>query len=136
MAIRIKAISELCPRLILGSLTEIKELVAYLAGRTGLHRSEVRYVLDELSEAVIFFNRSGRGVRLEGLGIFTPGIGLDGKITINYRPDPSLAAALNGRDAYAGTILHRENIGRSSDELVQLWDEQHADDLVQDPVDS
>jgi hypothetical protein len=66
--------------------------------------------------------------------IWRPAIGLDGTLSINYRPDASFAYGLNLPGVFSGTIVNRENIGKSSDELVTLWNEANPDDLVELPA--
>ena len=74
--------------------------------------------------------RLERAVRLEGLGTFTPGIDLEGKISINHRPDVALTNALNTPGFFEGDIIHRDNIGKQMDDLVGLWNEEHPEDLL------
>ena len=56
---------------------------------------------------------------------------LDGTLDVQHRLDRGLKNGLNAR-AFAGRILNRENIGKTSDELVALWDAEHPDDPVED----
>lgn len=125
MTYKIKAVTQYRLRIAPGRPCEMPELARYLADRTGLHLSQVRYMLSELQASVLNFNRVGRAVRLEGLGTFTPGIDLDGKITINHRPDVELLHALNTPGAFEGEIINRENIGKNMDDLVTMWNENH-----------
>lgn len=106
------------------------ELARYLSDRTGLHVTQVRFILGELQAGVLNFTRAGRAVRLEGLGTFTPGIDLEGKISINHRPDVALTNALNTPGFFEGDIIHRDNIGKQMDDLVGLWNEEHPEDLL------
>lgn len=118
---RMKVYSTLGPRIEYGNMVELDGLVEYLSGRTTLHESIVRHVVLELREGLRFFNVEGRSVRIEGLGIFKPTIDLAGVITLNYRPDRALVDDINLR--FRGNIINRQNIGKSSDELVDLWNE-------------
>ena len=61
---------------------------------------------------------------------YTPTIGLDGTLDIQYRPDPAFSYGLNVPGVFTGTILNRENIGKTSDELVAMWNEANPTDLV------
>ncbi len=81
-------------------------------------------MLTELRDVVIFFNLRGESVYLPGLGTYAPGIELDGTINIGYRADMKLKTRLNAPNAYKGEIQQRENIGKTSAELVVL--EQRA----------
>ena len=69
-------------------------------------------------------------VKVEGLGTFTPSIDLSGQFAIVYRADPALNYGLNMPGTFSGTILNRENIGKSADELVAMWNEAYPEDQV------
>ncbi len=128
MASRIKAISAYRPKIVLGKRVDMEELVSFIARSTGLNESGVQQVLLELRDTVVFFAASGRPVKLEGLGIYTPSINLDGTIKIGHRADNVLKDRLNAE--FHGEVVNRENIGKTSDELVAMWNEEHSDDPV------
>jgi hypothetical protein len=87
-------------------------------------------VLLELRDTVLFFNRRGQPVKLEGLGTYSPTVGLDGVFDASHRADSAIKNGLNAPGAFEGEIVNRENISKSSDELVALWDAAHPDDPV------
>jgi hypothetical protein len=130
MASKIRAIKAYCPRIELGKTAQLDELVGYLADRTGLNEGEIRMVMTELRDAVVFFNRTGRGVKLEGLGIYAPKIDLEGNFGVSHRLDKRIENELNAPGAFGGEIINRENIGKTSDDLVALWNEDNPDDPV------
>lgn len=130
MAKLIQAITTYGPRLKLGRTADTDELVDFIARSTGLNESGVRQVLLELRDAAIFFNRQGRAVKLEGLGIYSPSIDLSGKVKIGHRADNALTKALNNGGAFRGEIVNRENIGKSSSDLAALWNAAHPDDPI------
>ncbi|MDY7041158.1 MAG: hypothetical protein SVX38_09880 [Chloroflexota bacterium] len=129
MASRIRAINAYRPRIKLGRTAQFDELVAHIASRTSLNTGEIIMVLMELRDAVIFFNRDGRGVKLEGLGTYLPNMQLDGSFDVQHRLDRSIKRALNTREFW-GTILNRKNVGKTPDELVAQWNVEHPDDPV------
>jgi len=130
MATRIAAIGAYRPRIDLGNTVQNDELVRYIADRTNLNSSMVALVIGQLSDAVIFFNAAGRGVKLAGLGTYLPGVDLDGTFSVQYRLDRAIKNGLNASDIFTGTIIHRENIGKTPDELVALWNTDHPEDPV------
>ncbi len=130
MASRITAINAYCPKIVLRPTVELKDLVDYIAGRTGLNKGEIQMVLSELSATVQFFNKQGQGARLPGLGIYAPTVDLDGKFAVSHRTDKEISNALNAPGAFRGEIANRENIGKTSDDLVALWNKDHPDDPV------
>jgi nucleoid DNA-binding protein len=130
MASRIQAINEYRPKIVLGRSAGIADLVELIASRTGLNESEVRMVLLELRDAVSFFNLQGQPVKLEGLGIYTPSIDLDGTLKVSHRADKELTNRLNMPGAFRGEITNRDSIGQSSDDLVARWNTNNPGDPV------
>jgi hypothetical protein len=130
MAKQIQAINKYCPRIKLGKTVQMKELVEYIADRTGLNKGDVMMALSELSESVIFFNKRGEGVKLEGLGTYHPSIDLTGKISVAHILDGEIADALNAPGAFTGEIENKANIGKTSAELVEMWNKEFPNDLI------
>ena len=83
------------PRIDLGKRPGMDDLVDFIARSTGLNESGVRQVLLELRDAVLFFNRRGQSVKLEGLGTYTPTIQLDGTFGVGHRADVALKNGMN-----------------------------------------
>jgi hypothetical protein len=130
MAKLIQAINAYGPRLALGKTVQLKQLVDFISSRTGLNKGEIQIAMSELSEAIIFFNKQGQGVKLEGLGTYLPGINTKGDISVTYRLDTSIKNALNAKGAYQGEIKNRENIGKTNEEYIQMWNADHSDDPI------
>jgi hypothetical protein len=130
MASRIKAIGAYRPRIELGNTAQKAELVRQVARSTNLTEGVLDLAIKELRDTIIEMNRAGRPVKIEGLGTWTPNIGLDGVFDIQYRADTALNNALNTGGTFSGTIKFRENIGKTSEELVAMWNQEHPDDLV------
>ena len=130
MATRIVAVGAYRPRIELGNTVQNEELIRFMADRTNLNKSMVALIVGQMSEAVVFFNATGRGVKLEGLGTYLPSINLDGTFSIEHRLDNAIKNGLNAKDIFTGTIKCSENIGKTPDELVALWNKDHPDDPV------
>jgi ribosome-interacting GTPase 1 len=130
MAHRIAAINAYRPRIDLGNTVQNDELVRYMADRSNVNKSMVALIVGQMSDAIIFFNAAGRGVKLEGLGTYLPGIDLDGTFNIEHRLDKTIKNGLNANNIFTGAIKFRENIGKTPDELVALWNKDHPDDPV------
>ncbi|MBP8125833.1 MAG: hypothetical protein KAZ26_24510 [Caldilineaceae bacterium] len=123
MTSRIAAITAYRPRIKLGRTAGTDKLVEFSARSAGLNESGVRQVLLELRNAVISFNRPGRAVKSEGLGIYIPVIDLDGVLKVSHRADAALRTGLNS----PWMILNREVIGQTRDDLVSRWSEAHPE---------
>jgi hypothetical protein len=118
------------PGIKLGKRADMGDIVDFIARSTGLNEGTIRQVLAELRDAIIFFLLHGQPVQLEGLGTYTPTIDLSGEIGVGHRADIYIKNHLNYTGAFKGDINNRENIGKSSDDLVALWNADHTDDPV------
>jgi hypothetical protein len=130
MAYEIEAINAYRPRIEQGNTVQRPELIRALSRATGLVEGSIDQVIKELRDQIIEFNRSGRAVKVEGLGTYAPNISLDGTLDLQYRADTAFGNGLNIPGIFTGTILNRENIGKTSDDLVQKWNEANTDDQV------
>ncbi len=132
MAHRIKVISLYRPRIELGNTVQKPELIRLVSRATGLVEATMDYGIKELRDQIIEITRSGRAVRIEGLGTWSPNIGLDGSFDIQYRADTALVNGLNVPGTFTGKIRNHKNIGKTGDELVTEWNVDFPDDLVED----
>jgi hypothetical protein len=130
MAPRIKAVNAYRPRIEQGNTVQKPELVRALSRATGLVEGSIDQAIKELRDQVIEFCRSGRAVKVDGLGTFTPTIDLDGYFAIAFRADPAMSYGLNIPGIFSSTIVNREFIGMTSDALVAKWNSEHTDDQV------
>ena len=85
----------------------------------------------ELRDHIIEFVRCGRSVKVEGLGTWSPNVSLDGTLDIQYRANTALTNGLNAPGTFSGRIMNRENIGKTADELVAMWNAANPTDLVE-----
>src|SRR5262249_39960878 len=130
MAPRIKAVNAFRPRIEQGNTVQKPELIRAVSRATGIVEGALDQSIKEVRDQIIEFNRAGRAVKVDGLGTFSPSIDLDGNLAISYRPDPALSNGLNIPGVFPGTIYNRENIGKTSDELVAKWHESYPEDPV------
>lgn len=130
MAPKIKAVNAYRPQIKQGNTVQKAELIRAVSRATSLVEGSVDQAVKEVRDQIIEFCRSGRAVKVEGLGIFTPTIDLEGYFAISFRADPAMNYGLNMPGTFSGTILNREFIGKTSDELVARWNEEHAEDPV------
>ena len=130
MSHQLKAINAYRPRLDKGNTVQQPELIRLMAKGTGLLEGIVDHTVDELRDKIIFYCSLGHAVKVEGLGIWTPAISLDGKISINYRPDPAFIFQLNSPGIFTGKIINRENIGKTVEDLIAQWNENYPEDPV------
>ena len=130
MAPKIKAINAYRPRIEQGNTVQKPELLRAVSRATSLVEGSVDQTIKELRDQVIEFNRAGRAVKVEGLGTFAPSIDLEGNLAISFRPDTAFANGLNVPGIFTGTIINRENIGKTTDELITRWNTDNPTDQV------
>ena len=130
MAPRIKAVNAYRPRIEQGNTVQKPELIRAVSRATGIVEGTLDQSIKELRDQVIEFNRAGRAVKVDGLGTFSPSIDLEGNLSISFRPDPAFANGLNVPGIFTGTVINRENIGKTSEELVIKWNEAYPEDPV------
>jgi hypothetical protein len=130
MAHKIEAINAYRPRIEQGNTVQKAELLSGLSHATSLVEGSVSLTLSELKYHILRNCCAGRAVKVEGLGIWSPSVSLDGKLSIQYRPDLGMDYEINKPGAFTGTMLNRENIGKTSEELVAKWNAENPEDLV------
>lgn len=130
MAQRIQAVNAYRPRIEQGNTVQKAELLRSVSRATSLVEGTVDQTIKELRDQIIEFCRAGRGVKVDGLGTFSPAMDLEGNLSISFRPDSAFAKGLNVPGVFTGTILNRENLGKTSDELVDMWNGEHPDDPI------
>lgn len=129
MTTRIRAINALRPRVSVLPIVDPQTLEEYIAQRANLSAADVGHALRELHFAILWFCLIGHSVKLEGLGIYSPAIELDGTKTVNFRLDRELLRQMS-IGHFMGIIENAENIGKSPDDLVTLWNEVHPESPV------
>ena len=132
MARFIQAIVAFGPKVELGKIVETEELADLLAQRSGLHAGQTLLALSELEATLTHFLRSGRSVRLNGIGIFTPTVGMDGQKRIRYRSGTLLRRILD-QGAFRGTVRNAEASKLTPEDYKRLWDEAHPEDPLELP---
>lgn len=130
MADKLKAINKFRPKIKKGRTAGMKEVVNYIADKTGFTKGSLYGVLYELSEAVIFFNQQGRAINIEGLGIYTPEINTKGRFLVSHKVSKDILQELNRPGAFHGTLLNKSNVGKTTEEFIRLWNKENPGDKV------
>jgi hypothetical protein len=134
MADKIKAIYAYSPRIKQGLTVDMDRLVSLISRRSGLNQGTILNVLMELRDAFVYHSKVGEAVKLDGLGTFTPTIGLEGEVKMKYRMDNWLKNLLNAPGEFKGELENKDMIGKTVEELVARWNEEHPDDKVEEKV--
>jgi hypothetical protein len=130
MAKLLQAVVAYGPRIDLMEAAGPQRFMEMLTSRTTLSAGVVKNVQESEIEALIDLLLEGRPVHT-GIAIFTPSIDLEGNININVRVDKRMLAALNAPGAFAGRIKNPENIGKTSQELAEMWNAKYPENPVQ-----
>jgi hypothetical protein len=70
---------------------------------------------------------AGRHFKIDGFGTWEPALQPDGSVEVHFRPDEAMISALNA--PYTFNALS-EFTGKSSAELVELWNKDHPENPV------
>jgi len=127
MASRIAVIRRYRPEIKLMRTLQTPHVVEFIARETGLNEGEIRFVVYELRDTILIAAQRGQPVKMEGLGTFTPTLRMDGSLGMLFRADARLLDQLNDETKFSGKIINKANIGKSTDELVALWNEEHPE---------
>lgn len=129
MAKLIQAVAKYGPRIELIEAADTERFMELITQRTTLSAGVVKNVQESEVETLIGLLKEGRPVHT-GIAIFTPSIDLEGNIDISVRVDKRILTALNAYGAFTGKVLRSENIGKSTEELAELWNEEHPEDPI------
>ena len=125
----LQAVAAYGPRIDLMEAAQAQIFMELITRRTTLSAGVVKNVQESEMETLVSLLKEGRPVHT-GVAIFTPSIDLEGNLNINVRVDKRMVAALNAPGAFTGKIKKSENLGKSSQELAELWNEEHPDNRI------
>jgi len=74
--------------------------------------------------------RQGFSVRLDGVGLFSPSIDKKGTFSINVRSDKKLLLRFNEKGKFYGKLRNKDMIGKTEDDYIQRWNDEHPDDKI------
>ena len=131
MAKIVQAVNHYGPRLELNSTAQLDQISDWMEMRTGLNKSEIMMVLQETSEAILYFTSQGTPLKLPGVGTFTPSINRAGKLKTNFRPDKVQKQSLNAPGVYQGNIRNKDKINLDDQGYKELWDADHPDNPLE-----
>ena len=133
MAQLIQAFSKFCPKLELGEPADPKRFMELITQRTTLSAGVVKNVQESEVETLIGLLKEGRSVHT-GIAIFRPTIDAEGNLSVSVRVDKRITSALNVPGAFTGKVNNGANIGKSTEDFVQMWNEAHPEDIIVLPL--
>jgi hypothetical protein len=120
MATKIQAIQRYCPRIKLGPAARKDFYISLLNMRTALSGGVLKNIQECEVEMLITLLLNGQSVHT-GAAVYTPSVDLDGKFNVTVRVDNRILRALNVPGAFRGEMENGENVGKTANELVALW---------------
>lgn len=129
MAKKIQAWATYGPKIALGDPMTAEEIIENIIAATNQSRGSVLAMLAELDVQIESGLKSGRIVRLPNGTHFEPIGKKDGSISIGVRVNPDLDKKVNA--GFRGTWVNSANIGKSEEEIMMLWNDDHPDDLIE-----
>ena len=129
MATLIQAFQKYGPKIDLMESADAKRFMELITQRTTLSAGVVKNVQESEVETLIGLLKEGRSVNT-GVAIFRPTIDAQGNLSVTVRVDKRITAALNGPGAFTGKVSNNANIGKTTDEIVGMWNEEHPEDLI------
>jgi hypothetical protein len=106
-----------------------QEIIENVINATNQSRGSVLAVLAELDVQLEGGLKAGRIVRLPNGTHFEPIGKKNGSIDINVRVNPAVTKRVNTE--FRGTWLNGENIGKTEDEMIALWNEKYPADPIE-----
>ncbi len=131
MAKRIRALAEYRPRIKQGKATDERRYLELVTQRTTLSTGVVKNVQESEIETIVGLLLEGHPVHT-GAAIYSISLGLNGEYKVNIRLNKRIRQAVNAGGAFRGEIINAENIGKTSEEMIERWNLEHPDDPVED----
>ena len=129
MAKLIQAFSKYCPKIDLMEAADPKRFMELITQRTTLSAGVVKNVQESEVETLIGLLKEGRSVHT-GIAIFRPTIDAQGNLSVNVRVDKRITGALNAPGAFTGKVNNSANVGKTTEEIVYMWNEEHPEDMI------
>ena len=106
-----------------------RRFMELITQRTTLSAGVVKNVQESEVETLIGLLKEGRSVHT-GVAIFRPTIDAQGNLSVNVRVDKRITSALNVPSAFSGKVNNSANIGKTTEEIVSMWNEEHPTDPI------
>ena len=129
MAKLIQAYATYGPRIDLLKAADPDEFMEMITEGSTLSEGVVKNMQESEVKTLIKMLKRGQPVHT-GVAIFTPTIDSQGKLSVNVRVDKRILAKLNLPGAFKGEVTNSENLGKTTDEFVQMWNQDHPGDVI------
>ena len=131
MANVMKAMRAYMPRIKYPKILTTDVLAKFMAMGKSVNEADVKSMLCQLRDALMYHSSIGQPVKLDGLGIFRPTISLDGSFSMTFRPDIKIKGSQNAPYGFTGEIINKDMIGKTQADIIARWNEEHPDDPIE-----
>jgi hypothetical protein len=129
MAQLIQAFSKYCPKIDLGEAADPRRYMELITQRTTFSAGVVKNMQESEVETLIGLLKEGRSLHT-GIAIFRPTIDAQGNLSVSVRVDKRITGALNVPGSFTGKVNNSANIGKTTEEIADMWNEAHPDDMI------
>jgi hypothetical protein len=131
MANKLLVLNQLRPKIISQGVVNLEELSDRVSRNTTYNKEEIYSVLRLFVDGVTEALQNGETVKINRLVNISPNMKVGGKVNMSLRVDRAALAALNNPVLWgAGKVTNYAHLNKSSAQLIEIWDQQHPDDVV------
>lgn len=131
MANVMKAMRAYMPRIKYPKILDTDGLAKLMVMSKSVNEADVKSMLCQLKDTLMYLSSTGQPVKLDGLGIFRPTISLDGSFSMTFRPDLKIKSSQNAPHGFKGEIINKDMIGKTQAEIIARWNQEHPDDPIE-----
>jgi len=128
MAHKVQAFATYGPKVESSTPMEAEEFVEQMIVSTNQSRGSLAAMLAEIESISENALKSGRTVKLPNGMILRPVMKRDGCIAIVVRVSAAMTRRVN--TGFRGKIINPDSIGKSDAEMIELWDENNPDNVI------
>ena len=133
MANRLPVVNRLRPRISNQGIVDLEAISRRVSKNTTFNPAEILSVLKQFTDEANAAIQAGEIVKIDGLVNIAPNMKVGGEVGMSLRGDRKAIAGLNDPTLWtAAKVANHDNLGRTSEELVLLWNEEHPEDTVVD----
>ena len=133
MAKKLSVLNKTRPKVLSQGVVDTQEMSGRVSPNTTFNKIEVHSIIQLFVEGVIQALQNGETVKIDGLLNIAPNMKIGGKVNLSLRADRSALAGLSNPTLWgAGKVHNFANMTKTTPELLDQWDAEHPDDLVED----
>lgn len=131
MTAKIVAVNQLRPRIVSQETVDLEQAAQRISKNTTFNVEEIYGMLRLYTREMVAALQCGATVKIDGLVSISPNMKVGGEVDLSLRADRGAIAGLNNPQLWtAARVSNHENLSKSTDDLVALWNEKHPEDPV------